>query len=165
MRLPLLALASLGLLSMLPLVAADDDPRPLIPCDDTPGEIVQAVLDYPEWFVNALLFRTEEVGGKLKCTVLETAGICSNESLPFTPGFPSTTGEAHPHRRVCYEYMILSNQCAKTDKLRHYQHANGQHSEACVPVYCGFIVEPPYRNELRVGSVTVYRPCPPLPSE
>lgn len=152
--------ASLALLALVPLAAADEGDG-YFSCTKPVTDVVEGAVDDTTEFLEQVQRDTIAFAEKMKCSVFETAGICSEEAL-VTPGMPGTTGRSHPHRRVCYEYMITSSRCSVGYKLRHYEYSNGQHSEACVPVYCGFIVEPPYRNELVVAGVG-YRPCPPLP--
>lgn len=131
----MILLALLGVL-VSPVALADDDPPPFIPCDNTPLEVVFALLEYPQWFVEQMLSRTDEVAGKAKCTAFKAGMICSEERVAGSPGTPFTTGSAHPHQGLCYEYGATD--CDLNEKLRHSRVPNGSggfvDDHRCVPL-------------------------------
>lgn len=107
-------------------------------------DVVQDAVDDTTEFVEQVQRDTIGFAQKFKCSVLETAMICSSEET-VPPGFPATTGYANAHRDRCYEYMITSTQCRPGWKLRHevFYDENGERHEGvgCVPIYCGFYTD------------------------
>lgn len=114
--------AGLLALTLVP-ASAEAGHRPLWQCDDPPDKVVQYLV------ANAVPILLEILGeymfalGKTKCTALETLGICQDETMPFTPGQPLTTGSLHPHRGLCYEYPFVpgagARACPAGQKIEH----------------------------------------------
>lgn len=154
-------LASLVLLAHAPLGAADEGDG-YFSCERHVTDVIQGAIDDTTEFAEQVERDSIAFAQKLKCSLLETAMVCSSEET-VPPGFPQTTGYASAHRDRCYEYGLASQPCGVGQKREHYYwyeptSLERRESTRCVALYCGFVTDP--LTTTNVGGRYLVSPCP-----
>lgn len=134
MKTPAVIAAFLLLALALP-PTAEAGHRPLWQCDDPPDKVIAYLLANAIPILLEIMSEYVYAYAKTKCTAMEFFGVCQDETTPMTPPFPGSTGGRHPHRGLCWEYIIIPGAgtipCAPEQKIEHRQSFDF-HTHTCV---------------------------------